>query len=144
MRANSSFSLVLVFKSLWYSFFILNVADHRKWKSTEEDRCVYFVRQWGIIYILHKLPFWTWSVSVVLSSSVKESHAISFICWTLPLVLLYVKSIVGRQQSRSKMCFVSCLKPWGPEPHKLPILCPGLRKINPFVSDKHFVIKNMR
>lgn len=79
-----------------------------------------------------------------LSRKCKESGAISFICWMLPLVLLYVKSIVGGQQSRSKMCFVSCLKPWGPELHKLPILCPGLRKINLFVSDKHFVIKNMR
>lgn len=68
-----------------------------------------------------------------------ESHVVSFICWTL--ILLYVKSIVGRQQSRSKMCFVSCLKPWRPELHKLPILCPGLRKINLFVSDKQFVIK---
>lgn len=69
----------------------------------------------------------------------EKGHATLLIQWALPL--LYVKSITARHQSRSKMCFVSCLKPWGPEQHKLPILYPGLRKINPFVSDKHFVIK---
>lgn len=73
-----------------------------------------------------------------------ETHATLSIKRRLALILLYVKSIVDGQQSRSKMCFVSCLKPRGPEPYKLPILFPGLRKINPFVSDKHFVIKNMR
>jgi len=62
------------------------------------------------------------------SVSVKENHATSSICWTLTLVLLYVNSIVGGQQSRSKMCFVSCLKPRGPEPHKLPYIIPWIEK----------------
>lgn len=62
------------------------------------------------------------------NSYVKESLAVSLISQTLPLVLLYVKSIVGGQQGRSKTCFVSCLKPWGTELHKLPPLWQWIEK----------------
>lgn len=62
------------------------------------------------------------------NESVIESHTTSFICWTLTPILLYVKSIVCRQQSRSKTCFVSCLKPGGQNPISSPTLCPAWRK----------------
>ena len=55
-----------------------------------------------------------------------------------------LKSIAARQSSASNSCFVSRLKSWGPEPHKLPSLCRRIEgKVHPIVSI-HFVIKNQR
>lgn len=160
MIVHLSVSLFLAFKGMFSvvlsTEFIVNDVEKAKNEKAEKLIDVWiFGDSEGVQYhvliiscIIYTFPFWTWSLTVVQFSSfygsVRESHAVSFNGRTLPLVLLYVKSIVGGQQSRSKMCFVSSLKPWGPELDKLPILCPGLRKINPFVSDKHFVIKNMR
>lgn len=50
-----------------------------------------------------------------------RSHATSFSPHSLFPVGL--KSIAASQSSASNSCFVSCLKSWGPEPHKLPSLC---------------------
>lgn len=82
---------------------------------------------------LQRFQLLPWSLTVWKNSYVKKSLAVSLISQTLPLVLLYVKSIVGGQQGRSKMCFVSCLKPWGTEQHKLPPLWQWIEK-NKFVS----------
>lgn len=55
-----------------------------------------------------------------------------------------LKSIAASQSSASNSCFVSCLKSWGPEPHKLPSLCRRIEgRVQPIVSI-HFVIKNQR
>lgn len=61
--------------------------------------------------------------------------------WLFPVGL---KSIAASQRSASNSCFVSCLKSWGPEPRKLPSLCPWIEgRVEPIVSI-HFVIKNQR
>lgn len=67
-------------------------------------------------------------------------HSTRLTC-TVPVGL---KSIAARQSSASNICFVSCLKSWGPEPYKLPSLCCRIaRKVHPIVS-VHFVIKKSR
>lgn len=54
-----------------------------------------------------------------------------------------LKSIAASQSSASNSCFVSCLQSWGPEPHKLPLLCRWIEgRVQPIVSI-HFVIKNL-